>query len=260
MKDYPVNHATVALYFTTHAADGSPVAPSSAFEAADVKLFKNGSDVERTSNSGWTMTSPFNAITGLHRLLIDLSDNTDAGFYAAGATYAAVLNPDETVDGLSVVKVIGEFSIGFAVAAADVAAIKAKTDNLPSDPADASDIAARFTTIDTNLATVAGYIDTEITTLQTSVADLPTNAELATALGTADDAVLAQVALVKAQTDLIPASPAATGDIPTADITAIKAKTDSLTFTVAGQVDANVKSVTGVTVTGTGSEADPWGP
>ena len=142
MNDYPVNHATVALYFTTHAADGSPVAPSSAFEVADVKLFKNGSDVERTSNSGWTMTSPFNAITGLHRLLIDLSDNTDAGFYAAGATYAAVLNPDETVDGITVVKVIGEFSIGFAVAAADVAAIKAKTDNPPADPADASDVAA----------------------------------------------------------------------------------------------------------------------
>lgn len=96
--------------------------------------------------------------------------------------------------------------------------------------------------------------------LDTQLADLPTNAELATALGTADDAVLAQVALVKAKTDLIPAAPAAVGDIPTADITAIKAKTDSLTFTVAGQADVNLKSVTGVTVTGTGSDADPWGP
>lgn len=36
---------------------------------------------------------------------------------------------------------------------------------------------------------------------QVSVDDLPTNAELATALGTADDAVLAQMALVKAVTD-----------------------------------------------------------
>jgi hypothetical protein len=78
-----------------------------------------------------------------------------------------------------------------------------------------------------NLATVAGYLDTEIAAIladtnelqtdwanggrldlildarasQTSVDDLPTNAELATALGTADDAVLAQVALVKAVTD-----------------------------------------------------------
>jgi hypothetical protein len=43
-------------------------------------------------------------------------------------------------------------------------------------------------------------------------------------------------------------------------VDAIKAKTDSLTFTVANQVDANIKSVAGTTVTGVGSEADPWGP
>lgn len=37
-----------------------------------------------------------------------------------------------------------------------------------------------------------------------------------------------QLAAIKAKTDNLPASPAATGDIPTADITAIKAKTDAL--------------------------------
>jgi hypothetical protein len=42
-----------------------------------------------------------------------------------------------------------------------------------------------------------------VSTLQTSVDDLPTNAELATALAAADDAVLAQVALVKAVTDKV---------------------------------------------------------
>ena len=67
----------------------------------------------------------------------------------------------------------------------EVAAIKAKTDNLPADPADASDIAAAFGTVNSTLATIAGYVDTE-------------------------------VAAIKAKTDLIPASPAATGDIPSA--------------------------------------------
>lgn len=100
---------------------------------------------------------------------------------------------------------------------AQIALVKAKTDNLPTDPADASVIAGRFDTLDI------------------SVADLPTNAELTTALGTADDAVLAQVALVKA-------------------------KTDSLTFTVAGQVDANLQYVNDVLVTGTGAAGDEWGP
>jgi len=57
----------------------------------------------------------------------------------------------------------------------EVAAIKAKTDNLPADPADDSDI-------DSQLATIAGYIDTEVadiltdtgTTLNNYVDDLET--------------------------------------------------------------------------------------
>jgi hypothetical protein len=43
-------------------------------------------------------------------------------------------------------------------------------------------------------------------------------------------------------------------------VAAIKAKTDSLAFTVAGQVDANTKSIQGSAISGAGTEADPWGP
>lgn len=67
----------------------------------------------------------------------------------------------------------------------EVAAIKAKTDNLPVDPADASDITASFTSIAGTLTTIASYIDTE-------------------------------VAAIKAKTDNLPAAPAAVSDIPTA--------------------------------------------
>lgn len=44
------------------------------------------------------------------------------------------------------------------------------------------------------------------------------------------------------------------------NISAIKAKTDGLTFTVAGVVDANIQRVNDVTVTGTGAPGDEWGP
>lgn len=44
------------------------------------------------------------------------------------------------------------------------------------------------------------------------------------------------------------------------NVDAVKAKTDSLTFTVAGQVDANIESVNGTEVQGSGTDADPWGP
>lgn len=78
----------------------------------------------------------------------------------------------------------------------EVAAIKAKTDNLPTDPADASDIAASFSSISSTLSTIASYIDTE-------------------------------VAAIKAKTDNLPASPAAVGSAMTLTIAYDATKTAS---------------------------------
>lgn len=103
--------ATVTKPFVTSAATGAAVAPSSAFEAADVRVYKNASATQRSSAAGITMTSPFDSITGGHMLAIDLSDDTDAGFYAAGNDYHVMLVPDETVDSVAVVAVLFSFSI-----------------------------------------------------------------------------------------------------------------------------------------------------
>lgn len=43
-------------------------------------------------------------------------------------------------------------------------------------------------------------------------------------------------------------------------VDAIQAKTDQLSFTVAGQVDGNIESVNGSAVTGSGTAGDPWKP
>lgn len=43
-----------------------------------------------------------------------------------------------------------------------------------------------------------------------------------------------------------------------AGISAIKAKTDNLTFTVAGQVDSNAKSMNDATLYGDGTADDQW--
>jgi hypothetical protein len=45
-----------------------------------------------------------------------------------------------------------------------------------------------------------------------------------------------------------------------ANLSAIKSKTDSLAFTVAGQVDANIQYVNDVQVTGNGQTGTEWGP
>jgi len=111
-------------------------------------------------------------------------------------------------------------------------------------------------------AITAAKIDPDVTTeLQAglatavAVADLPTNAELTTALAGADDAVLAAVADVQSDVDGISTLLAGTDS----DVEDIKAKTDSLTFTVANVLDANTKRINGTVVNGDGA-GTPWGP
>jgi len=83
----------------------------------------------------------------------------------------------------------------------EVAAIKLKTDNLPSDPADQSQVEAAISSAVSGLAsqssvnTLTGYVDTEI-------------------------------AAIKAKTDNLPVSPAATGDIPSAAAIASQVRTE----------------------------------
>lgn len=135
-----------------------------------------------------------------------------------------------------------------ASVSADIAAVNAKTTNLPSDPADASDIASSFSTVNTKLDTIDDFLDTEIAAILADTNELQTDWVNGGRLDLLIDAI-------KAKTDNIPASPASTGDIPTAsaiadavwdelstghtdagkagqqlwtDIDAVKAKTDNL--------------------------------
>jgi len=49
----------------------------------------------------------------------------------------------------------------------EIAAIKAKTDNLPSDPASASTLAASFVTVNTKLDAIDDYVDSEVAAIKT---------------------------------------------------------------------------------------------
>lgn len=178
------------------------------------------------------------------------------------------------------------------------------TTELQSGLATAADLATIAGYLDTEIASILAAVDTEVAAIladtnelqtdwanggrldvildarasQTSVDDLPTNAELATALGTADDAVLSAIGalnnLSSAQAQTAAAAALTAYDPPTkteldsaiaplaleaslatvdGKATAIKAKTDSLTFTQAGQVDANIQYVNDVELVGDGS-------
>lgn len=82
-------------------------------------------------------------------------------------------------------------------------AVKAKTDNLPSDPADASDIAAAFAVTNGKIDTVDDFLDTEMPALTVSVT------------------------AIKAKTDNLPIDPADASDIAAA-FTTLSAKVDTV--------------------------------
>lgn len=112
------SRTSVRFQFTTHEAAGGNVAPSSAFEAADIRIYRAAdssatSATQRSSANGITMTSPFDSLVGVHDVVIDLTDNSDSGFYASGYQYTVVLVPDETVDGQTITGIVlAYFEIG----------------------------------------------------------------------------------------------------------------------------------------------------
>jgi hypothetical protein len=103
---------------------------------------------------------------------------------------ATNIDVDQVVASVSgaVGSVTGAVGSVTGLTAADVGAIKAVTDLLP----DAGALTSLATQASVN--TIDDLLDTEIPALTTAVADLPTNAELSTALAAADDAVLAAIA------------------------------------------------------------------
>lgn len=83
--------------------------------------------------------------------------------------------------------------------AADIAAIQAKTTNLPSDPADASVIAGRFDTLDTAVSPISS-INTNVGTILTDT-------------GLIKGYLDTEIAAIKAKTDNLPSDPADASDI-----------------------------------------------
>ena len=198
LGDY-AEDATLNFKFSTHKADGTPIALAG---TPAISVYKANGTTQSTA--GVTLTTDFDSVTGLNNVLIDLS--ADA-FYAPGNDYSVVITTG-TVNSVSVVgTVLAHFSIEnrYELQTGDVYPVVAK---------------------ETTLATVAGYLDTEI-------------------------------ADIKAKTDLIPASPAAVGSAMTltsdyplktdlatkAEIAAINEKIDT--------IDSNVDAIlvdTGTTI------------
>lgn len=76
-------NSSFTFSFLTTDANGNRVT----YSGGTLKIFKNGSTTERTSAVGITTSKDHDGVTGYHVVTVDLSDNTDAGFWAPHNSY-----------------------------------------------------------------------------------------------------------------------------------------------------------------------------
>jgi hypothetical protein len=177
-----------------------------------------------------------------------------------------------------VASVAGAVGSVTGITASDVGAIKTKTDFLPSATAGAAGgvfIAGTnaATTITTALTTTfTGNLTGSVASVTGAVGSVTGNVggnvvgsvgSVAGAVGSVTGAVGSVTGnvggnVVGTVASVVGAVGSVTG-LTASDVGAIKTKTDSLTFTTAGQVDANIQSVNDVAIQGTGAVgSDEW--
>lgn len=104
--------STIRIPFSTFDKDDGSSITMTNFAAADVLIYKDGGTTERASTAGITATTDFDAKSGKHVIVIDLADNTTAGFYAAGSEYLVAVDA-VTVDTVTTGGWVARFTIGY---------------------------------------------------------------------------------------------------------------------------------------------------
>ena len=113
LGDFPAG-ASVFVPFATFNAAGASISLVD-FVLADIRIYKDGGVTQRTSLNGIALLDTdgidFDGVVGLNGFSIDLSDNSDAGFYELGSEYWVVVTP-VTIDSQAVSFFAATFSMG----------------------------------------------------------------------------------------------------------------------------------------------------
>lgn len=160
LGDFPTG-ATIFFPFHTFNSSGASVTLSG-LAVTDIEVYKGASITQRSSDAGYALVDTdgidIDGITGIHGFTIDTSDNTDAGFYAAGNEYTVVVSA-VTVDSQTVNFIAGRFSIersggvlALAKGANGFSAIKTDTAAILVDTGTTLD--GKIDTIDTNVDSI----------------------------------------------------------------------------------------------------------
>jgi len=114
---YRAAGSTLYVFFESFDSNGASVTLTG-LAVAGIEIYKDGSPTQRASDNGVALLDfdgiDFDGKVGIHGFSIDLSDDSDAGFYVSGSSYAAV------VEGLTIdvqsVRFVVEWDIGPAPA------------------------------------------------------------------------------------------------------------------------------------------------
>jgi hypothetical protein len=107
---------TLTIWFDTFDSNGASAtaAGSPAFATSDIEVYKGSSMTQRSSDSGYALIDTdgidLDGTTGINGFTIDISDDTDSGFYATGNDYIVVVT-GMVIDGQSVNFIAARFSI-----------------------------------------------------------------------------------------------------------------------------------------------------
>lgn len=271
MSDYTVGDTIYHMFTTRRFSTGAPFTLAG---TPAVSAYEDDSTTQITA--GITLGVDHDGVTGLNLLTVVASG---ANGFESGKDYNLVITAG-TVDSVPVVgEAVWHFSLGRSAAAVDLAngtdglgAIKTQTAAIE---ADAIDIQSRLPA-----ALVSGRMDSSIGAMAANVltaaaiaADAITDAKVASDVtiasvtgavgsvtGNVGGNVTGSVGSVVGAVGSVTGAVGSVTGLTASDVGAIKAKTDSLTFTVAGQVDANIQYVNDVLVTGTGAPGDEWNP
>jgi hypothetical protein len=106
--------STLYIPFATYGKTNGESITLTGLAATDIEIYKNGSVTQRSSDAGYTLLDTdgidFDGITGIHGFSVDLSDNTDSGFYSVGGFYWVVVSA-VTIDSQTVNFIAATFRI-----------------------------------------------------------------------------------------------------------------------------------------------------
>ena len=136
--------STIVIPFNTFDSnDPSASVAIAAFIAGDIEVYKDGVATTRASDNGYTLLDTdgidFDSHVGIGGFSIDLADNSDAGFWAAGSRYFVVVGPT-TVDAGVINFIAATFEVGYsdAILNTTIASLTSATQFILTDgPAEA---------------------------------------------------------------------------------------------------------------------------